>query len=107
MRDQTVELKAREYVYNLGNSAKENGFKPDEGWQLNVATAEEKSALEKKYFPTLSLAVMPEGMSELLKLIRLKLAPITYVPAKAPDNSSFDSGSLQYLVAFNPDRQRR
>ena len=107
MNEQIAELKAREYVYDLGNSAKENGFKHDEVWQLNVVTAAEKSALEKKYFPTISMAVMPEGMSELLKLIKQKIVSKAWAQAKAPEQSSFQTDSIQYLVAFNPDRQRR
>jgi len=106
MTVQNNEFKAREYVFDLGNAAKENGFKPDESWELSLATTDEKSAIEKRYYPTVSAKVLPEGLGELLNLVKAKLRIL---------NMNFESKSLpvgeghdpfQYIVAFNPDRRR-
>jgi len=48
MINETIERKAKMYVYDLNNCATENGFKPDETWEFSLATDVEKIALEKK-----------------------------------------------------------
>lgn len=47
MVNQTVELQAKIYVYDLNNCANEYGFKDDEGWELSLANDAEKSEIEK------------------------------------------------------------
>jgi len=44
---QTARYKASEYIYDLGNTALENGFKSGENWEVHMATAAEKKAFEK------------------------------------------------------------
>jgi hypothetical protein len=107
MREQTTELKAREYVYDLGNCAKENGFKADERWELSLTTAEEKTSIEKRYFPTVAIRVMPEVLGELFRLVKVKLADIKYGLTKTREHESIAGEELQYLIAFNPNRPRR
>lgn len=41
---QTAQYKASEYIYDLGNTALENGFKPGEHWEVQMATAAEKKS---------------------------------------------------------------
>jgi hypothetical protein len=109
MTTESVEYQAKVYVYDLNNSARENGFKPDETWQLSLATNEEKNAIEKKYHPTISAKVLPEILGELFGLVKAKL-----ILAKSDMEKKFDGDTLfnktnehQYLVAFNPKRERR
>ncbi|WP_295655011.1 hypothetical protein [uncultured Mucilaginibacter sp.] len=109
MTKETVEYQAKVYVYDLDNCAKENGFKPDESWELSLATMEEKKAIEKKYFPTIATKVLPEILGELFGLVKAKL-----IHAKSEMEKKFDSNTLfnktnehQYLIAFNPKRERR
>jgi len=109
MTTETIEYQAKVYVYDLNNCARENGFKADESWELNLATAEEKKAIEKKYFPTVSAKVLPEILGELFGLVKGKL-----IHARAEMEKKFDGNTLfnktnehQYLVAFNPKRERR
>jgi hypothetical protein len=107
MKNQTTEYQAKEYLFDLNNIANENGFKTEEGWELNLATADEKKAIEKKYYPTVSAMVVPEILTEFLVLVKTKLAG---VKAKFHNASEQDAGrnkQLQFLVAYNPNRLRR
>jgi len=103
----TVEQHARMYVYDLNNSAKENGFKADEGWELSLANNEEKLALEKRYYPTIVAKVLPEILLELLRQVKSKLVQAKFDVSRKFDNDNESDGkNLQYLVAYNPKRQR-
>jgi hypothetical protein len=109
MTTETIEFQAKVYVYDLNNCARENGFKPDETWQLSLATNDEKKAIEKKYHPTMSTKVLPEFLGELFGLVKEKM-----IQAKSEMEKKFDGDTLfnktnehQYLIAFNPKRERR
>jgi hypothetical protein len=107
MQNQTTEYQAKEYLFDLNNIASENGFKTEDVWELSLATADEKKAIEKKYYPTVSAIVLPEIVAEFLVLIKTKLAS---VKAKFHNTSEQDAGrnkQLQILVAYNPNRLRR
>lgn len=101
-----VEMQANIYVYDLNNTAREFGFKPDEGWELNVATQEEMVDIGKRYHPTITTKVLPEIISEMFGLVKDKLEQVksdirnNLSPQLRPDST------LQYLVAFNPKRPR-
>jgi hypothetical protein len=107
MSNPTVEFQAKMYVYDLNNCAKEFGFKPDENWELSLASASEASDLEKRYYPTIITKVLPEILGELMRVVKVKL-----IEAKAGFERKFDNNDnstgrdLQYLVAFNPKRVR-
>jgi hypothetical protein len=105
MTKETMELKAKIYVYDLNNCARENGFKADETWEFSLATDTEKTVLEKKYYPTISAKVMPEFLSELVNLVKSKLTHATYNIDRAGTHNVKESG-LQYLIAYNPNRLR-
>ncbi|MBW4889450.1 hypothetical protein KXQ82_06980 [Mucilaginibacter sp. HMF5004] len=109
MTTETIEYQAKVYIYDLNNCARENGFKPEENWQLSLATSQEKKDIEKKYHPTVSTKVLPETLGELFGQVNEKL-----IQAKPEIAKKFDGDTLynktnehQYLVAFNPKRERR
>ena len=106
MDSQSIEFQARVYMYDLTNSANEHGFKLNEGWQLSLATSPEKSDIEKEYFPTISLKVMPEILSDLFELVRSKLIPINrYIEQDSHWNDDGNNEKI-YLIAYNPHRHR-
>jgi hypothetical protein len=105
MTKETMEMKAKIYVYDLNNCARENGFKSDETWEFSLATDTEKTVLEKKYYPTISAKVLPEFLSELVNLVKSKLVHATYNIERAGTHNVKESG-LQYLIAYNPNRLR-
>ncbi|GAB2979858.1 hypothetical protein GCM10027049_14010 [Mucilaginibacter puniceus] len=104
MKNETIEYKAMTYVYDLNNCAIEYGFKGDEGWELSLVTALEKTALEKKYYPTVTVKALPETLLKLVRLVKNKLIDAKYDIERKFDTA--DNVSMQYLVAFNPKRAR-
>jgi hypothetical protein len=106
MANKTVELQATVYVYDLNNTAREFGFKTDEGWELNVATQEEKTDIEKRYHPTITTKVLPEIISEMFGLVKDKLIQVKSDIRNNLGTTVRPDSNLQYLVAFNPKRPR-
>ena len=106
MNNQTIEYQAKEYLFDLNNIANENGFKPEEGWELSMATADEKKAIEKKYYPTVSTNVLPEIVAAFLILVKTKLATVKAKFHNAEHDAARNK-QLQFLVAYNPNRLRR
>ena len=104
--NKALEMQAAVYVYDLNNTAREFGFKTDEGWELNVATQEEKVFIEKRYHPTIAAKVMPEILPDMFGLVKDRLTH-----AKSNISNNLQTGNAhnpdqQYLIAFNPKRPR-
>lgn len=107
MSDQTIEFQAKIYVYDLMNCAREFGFNADENWEVSMATSEQKTAIERQYFPTLSASVLPEMLAEMFGSVKFKLTRKLPGIEKALDVAAIRRQNLQYLVAYNPNRLRR
>ena len=105
--NQTIEFQAKIYVYDLKNCAREFGFKADENWEVGMASREQKTAIENKYFPTLSASILPEMLSEMLRTVRFKLTQQLVGSGKPVDLATIRQKHLHYLVAFSPNRVRR
>ena len=103
MSNQTVEVQARIYVYDLENCAREFGFRADESWEVGMVNNQQKADIEKKYFPTLSTKVLPEMLTEMLGSGRFKLSKGM---EKAVDTGTIRQQHFQYLVAYSPNRLR-
>jgi hypothetical protein len=106
MKNDAVVFQAKIYAFDLANCAREFGFKADEVWELSLASREEKSALEKLYFPIISAKILPEMLSEMFGLVRKKLNRATDNTEKNPDTKDIRRQNKEYLVAFNPLRTR-
>ena len=107
MSDQTIEFQAKMYVYDLKNCAREFGFKADEDWEISMATSAEKTAIENKYFPTLSASVLPEMLAEMFGSVRFKLTQKLASLENGLDTAAIRRQHLQYVVAYSPNRLRR
>jgi hypothetical protein len=104
--NKALEMQAAVYVYDLNNTAREFGFKLDEGWELNVATQEEMVDIGKRYHPTITTKVLPEILSEMFGLVKDKLIQVKSEIRNNLNTSPRPDSNLQYLVAFNPKRPR-
>lgn len=104
--NKAAEMQASIYVYDLNNTAREFGFKPDEGWELNVATQEEMVDIEKRYHPTITTKVLPEIISEMFGLVKDKLIHVKSEIRNNLNTNIRPNSTLQYLVAYNPKRPR-
>jgi hypothetical protein len=100
----TTIQQAQIYVYELGNCAKEFGFKADEGWELSAASDAEKTSIEKQYHPVISAKVLPEILSELFNLVRGGLSQVESGITNSKYPNHLPARELQYLVAYNPKR---
>lgn len=104
MNDSQAE--ARLFLYDLANLAKEHWFKPGESWALCLANEAKKAAIEKQYYPTIYITGGTELLEQVATMMRpeLKLAE----PAvEVPDERRTRMVLPTYLIAFNPDRQRK
>ena len=104
MNNQNIEYKAKEYVYELGNAALENGFKPDEKWQLSLVSMADKAAIEKKYHPTVFVMAAQENILAIFTLVKEKLKQS---PGPEINIKTVQLDALQYLIAYNLERERR
>lgn len=81
--------------------------KADEGWELNIASAEQKKDIEKRYYPTMSAKGLPEILSPLFNLVVEKLIQVKSGIVNSLDRQNLSGGDLQYIVAYNPKRMIR
>jgi len=100
----SADWQAKEFLYDLRNSANENGFKPDEKWQLSLVTFKDKAALEKKYHASVVAKGSPEDLSAMFTLVQ---AGLNKPASNAADIKTIGLNQLQYLIAYNPERERR
>lgn len=107
MNSQIIEYQAKEYLFDLNNTAKENGFKADEHWKVSLATAAEKTAIEKSYYPTISTKAVPELLAGMFLFVKAALGQGLDSSERMMDARSLEKNGLQYVVAYNPDRLRR
>jgi hypothetical protein len=100
MIKQIVEFQAKIYVDDLNSCAHQFGFEDDELWDVSLATTTEKSAIEKKFFPTISVKALPIMLLEIFRVVKTKLIRIKlHVKKKVSSN-------FQYMIAFSPKRRR-
>ena len=107
MNNQTAKFKATEYIYDLANTATENGFKTNEHWEVNMVSEFEKLAIEKKYYPTVASSFIPEIIIHAFELVKAQLKQTIIQHTEALDKYVEPKPALQYLIAYNPDRLRR
>jgi hypothetical protein len=105
--NQTPEYQAKEYLFDLNNIANENGFRADESWKVSLATAAEKAAIEKNYYPVIATRVLPEVLPGLYRIVKATLRQGLDHAESAMDAKSLDKSGLYYVVAYNPNRLRR
>lgn len=106
MTDQTTALQARLFVFDLENSAKEHWFKPDESWEVSAVTGADKSAIEKKYYPTVSGKFLPERLAGMLTTVKSSMKLAGWATEPMLDTKTISLNDLQYLIAYNPARLR-
>jgi hypothetical protein len=105
MSSQPIELKAREYIFDLRNLSIEFGFKPDETWEVMLVTDKERLVFMRKYYPIASAKALPELLAEMFDLVKAKLSQ-TIDNKKQWDSNSIVKNHLEYIIAFNPARLR-
>ena len=97
---------AQLFLYDLANKAREHWFKPEEGWEVSLASPADKIAIEKMYFPTLSGKFPAEIMLEMFNTVTNGLKQVKSADELLVDTKKIGTDNLQYLIAINPKRVR-
>lgn len=66
-------VQAKSFLYELNNTQHEYGFAATEQWTLTLVTAVQKTILENKFYPVVSVAINLEQLTELFDLVKIKL----------------------------------
>ena len=106
MQYQSVESEARSYMYDLMNEAKEHGFKAEDKWTLCLVTKSAQEQIRKDYYPTVVNEVAPDALLQLFHLVKSGLHQSLSKEELLIDTKSIIDGQLNYIIAFNPKRQR-
>jgi hypothetical protein len=103
---QTIESQTRMYMFDLLNTAKEHGFKGEDGWELNMVTNTERIKIQKDYYPTVAAKIGPEILLQVLHTVKARLDQPSYKGGSRENEPNLLNEDLNYLVAFNPKRMR-
>jgi hypothetical protein len=107
MENQKIEDQSKVYLFDLMNTARENGFKPDEKWQLGLANETQKTRIQKDYYPAIVAKVFPEVLLPVYEAVKAKLNQPLNSEEQLLDMKSVLSEKLNYIVAYIPARERR
>lgn len=107
MEDQKIEDQSKVYLFDLMNTARENGFKPGEKWELGLANEAQKTKLQKDYYPAIVAKVFPEVLLQVYEAVKGKLNQTLNSEEQLLNMKSVLSEKLNYIVAYIPARQRR
>lgn len=103
---QVIEKQSRMYMFDLLNAAKEHGFKGEDSWELSVATNAERIKIQKDYYPTVAVKIIPEILLQVLHTINSRLNQSPDKGEQKSDEKEALNEELNYLVAYNPKRPR-
>ncbi len=103
MTSQTIVAEAKSYANELNTFAYEYGFSSQDGWLLVLTSDTKKAEIEKKFYPTLSIAVPPELADEFRNLVISKLKHLkSEEEQKALSQPTLKNTNS--ITAYNPDR---
>lgn len=101
----TIEQQIRIYLYDLANTALEHGFK-DDAWQLSLVSDEERSTIQRQFYPAIVTRMFPEMILQVFHSIKENLNQSLNKEEQSLDVASVLKADLRYLVAYNPKRLR-
>ncbi|WP_448701039.1 hypothetical protein ACFGVR_03025 [Mucilaginibacter sp. AW1-3] len=107
MKDQKIEDQSKVYLFDLINTALENGFKSDEKWELGLVNEEQKIRIQKDYSPAIASKVLPEILLQVYHVVKAKLNQTLNSEEQLLDMKQVLSEKLNYIVAYIPARQRK
>ncbi len=106
MIEKSIEIQAREYIYDLKNCASEFGQSTPEGWEFSLVSDTERKKIEKDYYPTVSAHPAQESLFELFRLVKSKLLQMPGHTDYGIEVNSASHNNMAYLIAFNPKFRR-
>lgn len=107
MPHRSAESQAKMYLYDINNCARENGFKPDEKWEVTLASDEEKTVIDNKYNPTVWVKHTPAVLIEMFDLVTEQLQQAKTEVEQGYTKDNVKIKELKYLIAFSAKKLRR
>ena len=107
MKNSTIEKESMMYMFDLTNTALENGFKTDENWELLLGTEAQNIKIQKDYYPAISAKLFAEMALPVYNKIKSKLHQPLNMIEQSLDLKTVLKDKLNYLIAYNPKRERR
>jgi len=102
-----IENQTRMYLFDLTNAALENGFKEDDNWELVLGTEAQKTKIQKDYYPAVSAKVFADIALPLYHSIKSRLHQPLNTIDQSLDVKTVLKDNLNYVIAYNPKRERR
>lgn len=106
MKSEVIEKQTKMYLYDLSNTAREHGFKADDKWELSLVTDAERSKIQKDYHPAIATKIYPEMLLQVFTTVKEKLNQELNSDEESLDLKSVLNRELNFIVAYNPKRQR-
>ena len=94
------------FLFDLKNEASEHGFKPDESWNLQIATEDEIIRLKKQYHPVISLRLQAQTLLTAYLEIKSKLQQTFSKDDMALTVDDLSRDEKRHLAAY-PERSFR
>ena len=107
MNNSTIEKETRMYLFDLTNIALENGFKADDNWQLVLGTEAQKTKIQKDYYPAVVAKVFADIALPVYYTIKSRLHQPLNTIEQSLDLKTVLKDHLNYVIAYNPKRERR
>ena len=101
---QSADWQAKEFLYDLQNKANESGFKSAKKWNLILVSPAEKIAIEKNFHAAVTTKASPEILAVMFNLVQTGLGHFSTDPIEVKE---INQNNWQYLVAYNPELEKR
>jgi hypothetical protein len=102
-----IENQTRMYLFDLMSTARENGFKGDDNWELMLGTEAQMTRILKDYYPAIATKIFPEILLQVFYTIKSRLHQALNKEEQSLDARTIMNSKLNYVIAFNPKRHRR
>ncbi|MEP6612501.1 MAG: hypothetical protein ABJA76_11470 [Mucilaginibacter sp.] len=106
MENPNIEKETRMYLFDLTNTALENGFKADDNWELVLGTEAQKTKIQKDYYPAVAAKIFAEIALPVYYTIKSRLHQPLNAIEQSLDVKTVLKDNLNYVIAYNPKRQR-
>ena len=88
------------FLFDLKHEASEHGFKPDESWQLQIASEDEIISLKKLYHPVISQRLGAQTLLTAYLQIKIKLQQTFSKNDMALTADDLSRDGKQHLAAY-------
>ncbi len=88
------------FLFDLKNEATERGFKSDNPWTLQLASAEEMAGLKRLHFPVVSLRLQSNSLLNIFKRVKSQLKQVLSETELAIATADINRDDKSYIAAY-------